>query len=946
MRNIKIINDKCFLSLTEEEINILNSEKDIYDFDLLSLFIFQNLIDNGQADIEFKTITFDTEVLYNVLNKNDIIGLDLPKFSSHKFLINTELLLSDNNFSYKYCFYDIYPHGNKFKSEIKDGILYIDNTPYLISLNISKSIECINNHNLLPSEKRNIDINLKSLAILKKLKNNDSNIFFDSYLENEDVIIPEKINIHIEQSGNNYNLLPEISSNIDESFQKNFNIYPSVRNVYASQEKETTKRKRIILKEEQIEQLKVVKSFNKTKDNNELINKISESPSDYFDPEIIDISEFYSDRVIEIGIYQPKFSRFITPYKSDWLPGINIDFRNNGADQIIIHNEEELEELTEKIEIAEQQSSNIVEFNDHSIPMAIAKELQKLAIRQFNSKIPIEEIDGEEVKKKKVLIILENTDDLEYKSNETFNEDDKETNKEIKHRLYSVENLNENIALKSHQQEGIAWLQNLYKENYDGCLLADDMGLGKTLQVLYFIEWIGHLNESCRNDKPVLIIAPISLLENWQMEYARFFNNHAYKILPLYGSQPFEKKTIDKILISLIEKRQIILTNYETLRTYQLSLCVVDFRLVILDEAQKIKTPGTLITSSAKALKSDFKIAMSGTPVENSLLDLWCITDFACPGLLSSAKKFSKKYQSNLKKESIDLVKVGEELRNEIGIFFKRRLKKDVAKDLPLKIRSTDSEYEDYFKSYNLKRIMPEEQLQYYKDVINLYSKQSDDTGMLRYIGIIKEISDHPYLYDDSLHDKDPDELIRTSAKLITTVKILDDILLKKEKVILFAERRETQKMLQKVIKQRYGILAPIINGDIPTITQSRSYKCNLSRQETIHRFSGIDGFAAIILSPIAAGVGLNIVAANHVIHYSRHWNPAKEEQATDRAYRIGQQKDVYVYYPMAISEEFKSFDLILNDLLERKLSLASHTLFPTQQAEVSLKDFSSIFNL
>ena len=208
MRNIKIINDKCLLSLTDKEINILNSKETISDFDLLSLFIFQNLLDNGQAEIESETIIFETDILYNVLSKNDLIGLDLPRFSSCKLLISTDQLLNDKSLIYKYEFYDIYPHGNKFKSEIKEGLLYLDNVPYLISLAIAGSIECIDIHNSLTSEDRNVDINLKSLAQLKSLSNGDSNIIFDSYLENEDVIIPQKLNIHIQPSGTNYHLLP------------------------------------------------------------------------------------------------------------------------------------------------------------------------------------------------------------------------------------------------------------------------------------------------------------------------------------------------------------------------------------------------------------------------------------------------------------------------------------------------------------------------------------------------------------------------------------------------------------------------------------------------------------------------------------------------------------------------------------------------------------------
>jgi HJR/Mrr/RecB family endonuclease len=197
------------------------------------------------------------------------------------------------------------------------------------------------------------------------------------------------------------------------------------------------------------------------------------------------------------------------------------------------------------------------------------------------------------------------------------------------------------------------------------------------------------------------------------------------------------------------------------------------------------------------------------------------------------------------------------------------------------------------------------------------------------------------------------DELINSSSKLQTTVGILADIKSKNEKVIVFADRRETQKMLQKVVYDTFGIFTSIINGDTPTTKQLEG-KSKLSRQQTIDRFQEEEGFNVIIMSPIAAGVGLNVTKANHIIHYTRHWNPAKEEQATDRAYRIGQQKDVYVYYPMAIfpddmkDEEgniMKSFDEILDTLLNNKKALASHTLFPTEQAEITPDElFGNIF--
>ena len=152
--------------------------------------------------------------------------------------------------------------------------------------------------------------------------------------------------------------------------------------------------------------------------------------------------------------------------------------------------------------------------------------------------------------------------------------------------------------------------------------------------------------------------------------------------------------------------------------------------------------------------------------------------------------------------------------------------------------------------------------------------------------------------------------------------------------------------MLQRICHERYGIIPKIINGDTPSIvTRQRAGK--QSRQASIDDFQSVPGFNVIIMSPVAAGMGLNVTAANHVIHYSRHWNPAKESQATDRAYRIGQNKDVYVYYPMAIGKDFKSFDETLDELLSRKTSLATSTIFPTERVEVRQEELGQmLFNV
>ena len=384
-------------------------------------------------------------------------------------------------------------------------------------------------------------------------------------------------------------------------------------------------------------------------------------------------------------------------------------------------------------------------------------------------------------------------------------------------------------------------------------------------------------------------------------------------------------RRFDKTAIHEMQEMDIILTNYESLRNSQLNFCAVEFDIVALDEAQKIKSPGTMVTNAAKALNSHFKIAMTGTPVENTLLDLWCIMDFCVPGLLGNAKDFAAKYQNPLKNEDADVMALGNEIHEKLGVYFMRRLKKDAAKDLPQKLEKKEP------------IPMPDLQETVYTDVVNDYVT-GIQPDILTTINGIKEVCEHPFLHTHTLSDYSNSEIVESSARLQATIAFLDEIQQKDEKVILFAERKDIQRMLQKVCFERYNIIAKIINGDTPSIVKRKGNN-GLSRQSAIDEYQKKAGFNVIIMSPIAAGMGLNVTAANHVIHYSRHWNPAKENQATDRAYRIGQTKDVYVYYPMAVSEHFKSFDETLDELLSRKTALATSTIFPTERVEVKQEE-------
>lgn len=674
-----------------------------------------------------------------------------------------------------------------------------------------------------------------------------------------------------------------------------------------------------MLNKEQKENLHHLKEQCGKHKSREKIQKLIEQPTEYFDPNAFDLSELYSDRVIEIGVYKPKFYPFICPYKSCWIAGATVETPQNGTTKVTINNEEELEKLKREIQSAKENKKGIVEYNNTQLDIEDAMFLAQTAEKQLkdpSQPAKVESENGNEARN--VLIIEENAEELGFAVKErTIEKGDKYT-------LFTDPFLQEGFSLKDHQKEGVAWLQHLYKSKASGCLMADDMGLGKTLQILYLIDW--H-SRKYANHKPYLIVAPITLLENRKNEYERFFMQPRMKINMLTSKDVTRK--FDKSIVDKMQKMDIILTNYESLRISQLNFCAVEFDVVALDEAQKIKSPGTLVTNAAKALKCNFKIAMTGTPVENSLLDLWCIMDFCVPGLLGNAKAFAAQYQNPLKKEDNDIVALGNEVHDKLGVYFMRRLKKDAAKDLPDKIELKE------------KVLMPPVQKEAYASVVNDYTS-GIQPNMLVTIMHLREVSEHPYLYDSTLLNHETDEIVETSARLQATIKFLDEIKKKEEKVIIFVERKETQKMLQKLCLKRYGIITKIINGDTPSIVK-RYMPNKQSRQSSIDEFQAVDGFNVIIMSPVAAGMGLNVTAANHVIHYSRHWNPAKENQATDRAYRIGQTKDVFVYYPMAVRTDIKSFDETLDDLLSRKTSLATSTIFPTERVEVKQEELGQM---
>jgi SNF2 family DNA or RNA helicase len=484
--------------------------------------------------------------------------------------------------------------------------------------------------------------------------------------------------------------------------------------------------------------------------------------------------------------------------------------------------------------------------------------------------------------------------------------------------------------LKQHQLQGVAWLQNLWDYAPDYCrgaLLADDMGLGKTLQILTFM---ARCIEENPNIEPMLVVAPVSLLENWQEEIEKFFEPESFPIMMLYGANLREKKLhkseIDPQLVNeglvkflvpnWVGNSKIVLTTYETLRDLEFSLAAQPWSIMVCDEAQKIKNPNALVTRSAKKQNVRFKIACTGTPVENSLADLWCLFDFIQPGLLGALNAFGSRYRRPIEAKTEEEKSRVNELRVLIEPQTLRRTKAQVAKDLPSKIED------------NSCRSLPISSFQrqlYVKAIQSYRAKQSQGSSGSNHLGLIQYLrqlcsSPYPPGRKVDLYESVAEHEVK-SPKLKWLLESLKEIQQRKEKVIVFVEFLDLQRQLQAYIAQRFSVLPDIING-----TTSAAASAVNSRQKRIRAFQEKPGFGVIILSPLAVGFGVNIQAANHVIHYTRTWNPAKEDQATDRAYRIGQTKDVTVYYPV-ITAEFVTFDMKLDKLLGWKRALSDDML-------------------
>jgi SNF2 family DNA or RNA helicase len=421
--------------------------------------------------------------------------------------------------------------------------------------------------------------------------------------------------------------------------------------------------------------------------------------------------------------------------------------------------------------------------------------------------------------------------------------------------------------LRPYQQQGFNWLVFL-REFHFGAVLADDMGLGKTIQL---ITYLLHVKNTEKHPAPALIICPTSVLGNWQREIERFAPDLNVRLH--YGSNRSKADDFKNQLVNT----DVVLTSYGLSHIDYEELSSIEWGTIALDEAQNIKNAQTKQSRAIRKLKGRHHIALTGTPMENRLSELWSIFDFTNHGFLGTFTQFQKRFILPIEKEELQ-PKI-HELQSLIRPFLLRRTKKDPEVELNLPDKLEQKEYCP----------LTPEQASLYEQLIRETFNQIEELSTFERKGLIlqmlnrlKQLCNHPALY---LKEDHPNDIEQRSYKMEKLTELVESILDAKEACLIFTQYIGMGEMIKSLIQERFHIAVPFLNGSMSKV----------KRDEYVQRFQNGD-FPIFLLSLKAGGTGLNLTAANHVIHYDRWWNPAVENQATDRAYRIGQSRMVHVH--------------------------------------------------
>ncbi len=722
----------------------------------------------------------------------------------------------------------------------------------------------------------------------------------DDYLKRENYIFPGEMDVNVQaESLEKITLIPEILG-IPGSYDPS-----ELEKGYGVAQDEEGRRHRVFLGDDMKTQLKQLQHSLPIEGT--AVPEFLGNPEAFLPPDLdLDLEKF-SDRVKGLGIraYTARPYVNVTPSGANWFQvdaGIHKTSTTDGTSVGRVQGNEGAQQLLDLAEKAPPEGGWVLDGKEWvHVPKGASKfaeATEQLITLSPSGRVTLAQLGF-------FLEIYMNVDVLEFDAG--F--------RRLAEELRLGPTTGEEIALPQafngslydYQLDGYAWMGRNYSIPAGG-LLADEMGLGKTVQVIAFMAHLFDKGEL----GPSLVVCPKTLTRNWKDEIGRFLpaaRTHIHE-----GPGRIREAEYFKMF-------HVVITTYETLVRDQICLGQVDWTICVCDEAQRIKNYTTSASRVCKAMKAVSRLALTGTPVENSLGDLWSIVDYVQPGLLGSYQQFRERFERPLSggPSEEQAGNIERELMASMYLVYQRRTKEEHLTDLPPK---TEIKYPVPLSPL---------QLGLYRDILDEMKGGLKGRGMvLQAIRRLLEVCAHPYLETGNYNYADPVDLIECCPKLASTLDILREVRDKGEKCLVFTDRRAVQDILVRVILSEFGFIPTVINGE------------SINRLDSVKHFNQTPGFKVMVLSPRAAGTGLTITGANHVIHYTRWWNPAVENQATDRVHRIGQEKPTTIHLPICEVPGGKTVEQVLDELLTRKRKLAKSIIVPSSQLNITEKDMAA----
>lgn len=895
------------------------------------------LVEDDQATVEDSSRVHVTHDEVAALEPIELERLGLPPASPHRLELKGSGLLTSSSF--RFCHRLIGPNGRPSLGTKRTGaLLRAGNATYTLLDPLYSLIEGIEAFNQTPPGDQ--DGRFLIWADLKKLLPDDAVV--DDHLRTMNIVRADAISLDYTPDEQIHPVLlaKKIQSDVEPDFDPGVeSLTPEAQQSFAQRfERAPTARARyaleggwyVVLGDSVREALKVVKDFQgrSVAEKRALLANpmgiLKEHLGDSVTEEQIenvfeDTPEFVSARVQRLGAWSPKLCAYKIPSTQNWLPPEETVLGIPLQGKLIEVPIKAIPALMDEVHGALDEGKTEIVYEGQSVPISeeTMEQLQRLAGTprpMEDDKFQREATESANQRAELVPQIIDNLESLGFEA----------PPRQTRGQAGGLP-----AVLRSepyfHQRQGLEWLQEHWVNGSRGALLADDMGLGKTLQTLAFVAWVQEQMEvGATQRKPFLIVAPTGLLRNWEDEA----KNHLVEpglgeLVKAYGGNLKE-------LLGLSHREQMrrlresdwVMTTYETLRDRINAFIGVKWGIIAYDEAQKIKTPTARMTEMAKSLEADFILALTGTPVENSLSDLWSIVDMTNPGLFGSLQDFRTTYETPSQTDPQAAAPISDKIMKESKpAVMLRRLKEDHLPGLPEKTQSI------------LKEPMSAEQAAAYSEVVAAATAGAGEKGsMMKALQDLRRIS----VLGQALGAEGlTDTGIEASARLRAMVKVLDELKETGEKALIFVEYLDLQEVMIPYLQRRYGLSHPPLR-----ISGSVSGTRRKSRVDEFQAGSP-DEFDVMLLSPKAGGVGLTLTAANHVIHLTRWWNPAVEDQCTDRVYRIGQKKPVHVHLPMAIHPTYgdHSFDKNLHALLESKRKLSRSVLAPSTLNDSDVAD-------